>query len=230
MARLSRLVVPGIAHHVTQRGNHRQRTFFADGDYALYLDLLKQGCARAGTRIWAWCLMPNHVHLILVPAHEDGLRAALAEAHRRYTRHVNRREDWTGHLWQSRFASFPMDGDWLIACARYVELNPVRAGLAERPEDWRWSSARAHLGLGEDGVTDASPLNDRIADWRGLLDGGLEAEAWAAIRGREHNGYALGDDAFLEDVADKVGRPAAPPPRGRPKRPDLLHAEGFYFG
>src|SRR3954463_8387521 len=145
MPRLARLVVPDFPHHVTQRGNRRLPTFFSDGDYALYRHLLRESCARAGTRIWAWCLMPNHVHLILVPESEDGLRAALAEAHRRYTRVVNEREGWRGHLWQSRFASFVMDEDWLIACARYVELNPVRAGLVARPEHWRWSSARAHL-------------------------------------------------------------------------------------
>ena len=149
MPRTARLVVPGIPHHVTQRGNRRQPTFFRDEDYALYLRLLRHWTAQAGTRVWAWCLMPNHVHLILVPAHEYGLRAALGETHSRSTRHVNQREDWRGHLWQSRFASFPMDEEWLVACARYVELNPVRAGLAARPEDWRWSSARAHLVLGD---------------------------------------------------------------------------------
>src|SRR6185503_8599863 len=152
MPRLARLVVPDIPHHVTQRGNRRQPTFFSDEDYRLYLHLLGEWSRRAGTAVWAWCLMPNHVHLILVPSHEDGLRAALAEAHRRYTRRINAREDWRGHLWQSRFASFPMDEDHLLACARYVELNPVRAGLVARPEHWRWSSARAHLGLGRDGV------------------------------------------------------------------------------
>ena len=138
MPRCARLVVPGLPHHVTQRGNRRLPTFFRDGDYALYRHLLREGCAKAGTRIWAWCLMPNHVHLILVPSSEDGLRAALGEAHRRYTRLVNEREGWRGHLWQSRFASFAMDEQWLVACARYVELNPVRAGLVRRPEDWRW--------------------------------------------------------------------------------------------
>ena len=216
MARLARLVVPGLPHHVTQRGNRRQQTFFSDADYRLYLELLRASCEKAGTAVWAWCLMPNHVHLILVPSHPDGLRAALGETHRRYTRHVNQREDWRGHLWQSRFASFPIDEDWLIACARYVELNPVRAGLVQRPEDWRWSSARAHLGLGRDGVTDAAPLLERIGDWRALLDGGLAAGARDAIRARERTGYALGSDAFLERLGADTGRSVKPRPRGRP--------------
>jgi len=216
MPRLARLVVPGIPHHVTQRGNRRQPTFFSDADYALYLKLLKHSCGQAGTDIWAWCLMPNHVHLILVPRHEDGLRAALGETHRRYTRHINLREDWRGHLWQSRFSSFPMDEAWLIACARYVELNPVRARLVARPEQWRWSSARAHLGLGEDGVTDTAPLTERIPDWRALLDAGLEADAHAAIRARERTGHALGSGAFLERLSTAAGRDVKPRRRGRP--------------
>jgi len=218
MPRLARLVVPGVPHHVTQRGNRRQPTFFRDEDYALYLRLLRQWCGKAGTRVWAWCLMPNHVHLILVPGHEDGLRAALAETHRRYTRHVNLREDWRGHLWQSRFASFPMDEDHLLACARYVELNPVRAGLVVRPEQWRWSSARTHLGLGNDGLTEAAPLNERVPDWRALLDSGLPDSARDSIRARERSGHPLGGPAFLDRLAAQLGRAVAPRPRGRPRR------------
>src|SRR3954463_10835140 len=102
MPRSARIVVPGLPHHVTQRGNRRLPTFFEDGDYALYRHVLSEECARAGTRIWAWCLMPNHVHLILVPAREDGLAAALAPAQRRYSWEVNQREGWAGGLWQGR--------------------------------------------------------------------------------------------------------------------------------
>ena len=99
MPRLARRVVPGIPHHVTQRGNRRQTVFFSESDYALYLRLLRRWCADAGTAVWAWCLMPNHVHLVLVPADEDGLRAALAPAHRRYSWEINQREGWRGYLW-----------------------------------------------------------------------------------------------------------------------------------
>ena len=221
MARTARLVVPGIPHHVTQRGNRRQPTFFSDSDYARYLALLRHWCAEAGTRIWAWCLMPNHVHLILVPSHEDGLRAALSETHRRYTSLINSREGWSGHLWQSRFSSFPMDGRWLIACARYIELNPVRAGLTKAPEEWPWSSARAHLGLAQDGMTEVAPLLECVPDWRDLLDSGLGEEQRETIRARERSGYALGDDAFLADVAERSGRPVRPKPRGRPRKAPL---------
>lgn len=216
MPRIARLVVPDIPHHVTQRGNRRQRVFSGAADGRLYLRLLRESCAKAGTRVWAWCLMPNHVHLILVPAHEDGLRAALAEPHRRYAATVNRRSGWKGHLWQERFGSFPMDEAWLIACARYVELNPVRAGLVRRPQDWRWSSAGGHLGLGRDDLGESGALLERIPDWRALLEGGLDERSLAAIRGRERTGYALGSAAFLDALKARLGREVGPRPRGRP--------------
>ena len=218
MPRLARLVVPGVPHHVTQRGNRRQPTFFGEADYALYLRLLRHFCSKAGTSVWGWCLMPNHVHLILVPSRADGLRASLGEAHRLYAAEINRREGWQGHLWQSRFASFAMDEQWLIACARYVELNPVRAGMVARPEHWRWSSARAHLGRGGDGVTDTGPLLARIPDWAALLEGGLEESCREVLRGRERSGHPLGGAAFLEKLAAQAGRPVTPRRRGRPAR------------
>lgn len=201
MPRTARLVVPGIPHHVTQRGNRCQQTFFSDSDYALYLKLLRFWCGKAGSAVWAWCLMPNHVHLVLVPVHPDGLREALANVHRRYTWQINQREGWRGHLWQSRFASFAMDEAHLHACVRYVELNPVRAGLVERPEQWRWSSARTHLGLGTDGITDAAPMRERIDDWRALLDSGLADSERDAIQAGERTGRPLGGPAFVERLS-----------------------------
>jgi len=139
MARLARVVVPGVAHHVTQRGNRRQPTFFQEDDYRAYLELLGHWCGRCGVEVWAYCLMPNHVHLIVVPENEDGLRRGLGEAHRRYTRRINFRAGWRGHLWQGRFASFAMDERYLRRAARYVELNPVRAKLCRMPWRWPWS-------------------------------------------------------------------------------------------
>jgi putative transposase len=161
MARLARVVVPGVAHHVTQRGNRRQPTFFQEDDYRAYLELLGEGCGRCGVEVWAYCLMPNHVHLIVVPQSEDGLRRALGEAHRRYTRRINFREGWRGHLWQGRFASFALDARYLRRAARYVELNPVRAKLCRMPWRWPWSSAAAHVAGKEDGVVRVAPLRAR---------------------------------------------------------------------
>ena len=192
MPRTARVVVPDVPHHVTQRGNRRQTTFFCDDDYRLYRALLRDCCAKADTQIWAWCLMPNHVHMILVPSHQDGLRAALGEAHRRYTRFVNQREEWTGHLWQERFASFPMDERHLQHAFRYVELNPVRAGLAARPEQWPWSSARAHLSGTPDGLTNLGPAQERVEDWAAFMEAGLDDVYANALRSSERNGKPLG--------------------------------------
>ena len=132
MARLARAVFPGHPHHVTQRGNGRAQTFFTDEDYALYRDLLGEHAAAAGVEVWAWVLMPNHVHLILVPGDADGLRRTLAAVHRRYAGHIHARLKRTGHFWQGRFGCVAMDEAHLGAALRYVALNPVRARLAER--------------------------------------------------------------------------------------------------
>jgi putative transposase len=150
MARIARVVLPGYPHHVIQRGNRRQRVFFHNDDYAHYLELIATGCRDSQTECLAYCLMPNHVHLVLTPNTENGLRSALAEAHRHYTRRINFRNGWRGHLWQERFQSFPMKEAHLAAAVRYVELNPVRARLVSQAKDWKWSSAHAHLKGADD--------------------------------------------------------------------------------
>jgi putative transposase len=209
MARLARVVAAGVPHHVTQRGNRRQRVFFGDDDYEAYRTLLAEGCRAAGVAVWAYCLMPNHVHLILVPRDAGGLGAALGEAHRRYTRHVNFREGWRGYLWQGRFASFPMDETYLLACARYVELNPVRAKLARRARDWPWSSARAHLEGRDDGLVTVRPLLAQVPDWAAFLRGGLSDAEHEAIRAAERTGRPLGSPAFVSRLEKRLGRTLA---------------------
>ncbi len=215
MARLARIVVPGIPHHVTQRGNSGQKTFLSDADYTTYTDLLAEHCGAAKVAVWAYCLMPNHVHLILVPSDEDGLRAALGEAHRRYTRRVNAREGWRGNLWQERFHSFPMDEEHLQAAARYVELNPVRARLVKQARAWRWSSAKAHLAGQDDRLVRVAPLLERVGDWSAFLRGGIEQESLKTIRGHERTGRPLGGVAFLRRLEKKTGRVLAPRKPGR---------------
>ena len=190
MARLARVVAPGVPHHVTQRGNRRQKTFFGDDDTRLYVELRGDWCARCGVKVWATCLMPNHSHLIAVPDHERALTRAIGEPHRRTTRHVNFREGWRGHLWQGRFASFPMDDGHLLAVARTVELNPVRARMVRAPEDHRWSSASAHLRGRDDALVTVAPLLRRVADWEAFLASGLDAEDHAALRSHERAGRA----------------------------------------
>lgn len=169
------MVFPGCPHHVTQRGNRKQRLFFDDEDRRAYLGLLARACAKHGTRCLAWCLMDNHVHLILVPRTGDGLRAPLASAHTTYSQRINRAQGLSGHLFQGRFASYAMDEAHLMVAARYVENNPVAAGLVARAEAWPWSSARAHVEGRPDGLTDIAALAAHVPNWRAMLARGLEA-------------------------------------------------------
>ncbi|MEW6758568.1 MAG: transposase, partial [Acidobacteriota bacterium] len=189
-------------------------------DYAGYLDLLAQWCGREGVEVWVYCLMPNHVHLMVVPHTPEGLARAIGETHRRYTRLINLREEWRGYLWQGRFASFPMERAHALACARYIEWNPVRARLVKRPEEWRWSSARAHLA-GATGplIRSSRPLRN-AGEWASLLKGGLgEAEAEAeVIRRRERTGRPLGSEGFLQRLETRLGRALKPRKPGRKKR------------
>ena len=215
MPRLARIVVPDFPHHVTQRGNRRQQTFFSDADFRLYLSLISTYCAENGVKIWAYCLMPNHVHLILKPRKAKSLAAALSDAHRCYSRAINFRQGWRGYLWQGRFASFPMDGGHVLAAAQYVELNPVRARLVKTPQDWPWSSARAHLTGQPDGVVDPRPLLDMFPQWDEVLEAGLERAAEEAIERSTRTGRPLGSDAFMKEIERISGRPVCPKKPGR---------------
>ena len=217
MDRMARLVVPEHPHYVTQRGNRWQKVFFSEQDYADYLTQLTFWAGRAGTEIWSYCLMPNQVHLILVPAHPDGLRAALGEAHRRYTRLVNEREGWRGHLWQQRFRSFVMDGDYLPHAARHVALAPVTAGMVRRADHWGWSSARAHLDGKDDGIVRVAPLLERIGDWPAFLRGPMDAAVSRRLETHMSTGRPLGSDAFVTALEARFHRPLRPRPPGRPR-------------
>ena len=224
MARLPRVVVPGVAHHVTQRGNRRLETFFCDDDYKAYRALLAEHCAAAGVACWAYCLMPNHVHLILVPRDADGLRRALGEAHRRYTRRINLREGWRGHLWQERFHSFPMDQTWLLAAARYVELNPVRARLVKRARQWPWSSARAHLAGRDDDLLKAAPMLELAPDWKDYLAEELADDRLEALRRHARTGRPLGAARWVKRLEKRLARSLAPRKAGR--KPKAEQAAG----
>ena len=219
MARIARFVVPGLPHHVTQRGNRRERVFFSDDDYALYRDLLAEQCRKQGVACWAYCLMPNHVHLVLVPDREEGLGRALGETHRRYSTAINARLRVTGHLFQARFGSAAMDEEHLMAASRYVALNPVRARLVERAEDWRWSSVGAHLSGRDDGLVRVGPLIERCGGrFADLIEAAPCAEAVSALRAAETIGRPVGSASFLDRLAAATGRDPRPKRRGpKPK-------------
>ena len=214
MPRLPRLVVPDVPYHVTQRGNHRERTFFEDGDYALYRDLLGQAARRAGTKVLCYCLMPNHVHLIVIPADPDGLRRTFADAHRRYSAFINARQRWTGHLWQGRYGAVAMDEAHLMNAARYVSMNPVRANLCSQAQDWRWSSVAAHFAGEDDDLVEVAPLLDRYGDFRLFLDQPADEGTVRALRAAEVSGRPVGTANWIELLEALSGRSLAPKKRG----------------
>lgn len=209
MPKILRVVVPDVPHHLTQRGNRRQTIFFGASDYADYVDLLSTHCRDAGVGIWAWCLMPNHVHLIVVPPNPSALGKAIGDANRRYSWQINRREGWRGSLWQGRFGSCPMDEPHTLMAMRYVEQNPVRARMVERPEQWPWSSARAHLGLGTDALTDRAAVTDLVTDWANYLND--MPPSWQADQLRRYTGSGrpLGERTFVKKAENTLGRQIA---------------------
>jgi len=180
---------------------------------------MAEWCQKCNVSIWAYCLMPNHVHLIAVPEAEDGLRLAIGEAHRRYSAMINRRHKWTGHLWQGRFSSFPMDETYLLAAAKYIEMNPVRARLVTDPYDWQWSSARAHAAGKGDMLVKVEPLLGIVGDWQQFLSEADEEDA-DKIRGHERTGRALGGDSFLDSLETSLQRMVKPRKAGRKKITD----------
>ncbi|MEA3366592.1 MAG: transposase [Planctomycetota bacterium] len=219
MARLARVVVPGYPHHVTQRGNRRLPTFFSDEDYEAYLALMAEQCAACGVAIWAWCLMPNHVHLVAVPETAEALARAVGEAHRRYTRRINFREGWRGYLWQGRFASFVMQRRHTLAAVRYVERNPVRAGLVRRAWRWPWSSARAHVeGRGDALIAPGGLLVAEVNDWRALLRTADDEATLERLRRHGRTGRPLGDRGFLRRLERRLDRVLVPGKPGRPRK------------
>ena len=219
MARLARLVVPGLPHYVSQRALGRLRVFAGPADYALYVDLLAEHCRAAGVEIWAWCLLPNAIHLILVPHDRDGLRRALATAHRRYAGQVQARRGRSGQFWRGRFSSVAMDEAHLAAASRHLLLGPVRAKLARRARDWRWSSARALLLGKADGLTLAGPLRKRFAPVKDFLAKPADVEALKRLLMAESIGRPVGGPAFLGGLERRFKRALKPAKRGpKPRR------------
>jgi putative transposase len=214
MARLARVVVPHLPHHVTQRGNRREAIFFADGDHEVYCTLLAEQARRFQIEVWAYCLMPNHVHLILVPKRADSLGNAVGEAHRRYTNFVNARAGWTGHLFQRRFASVVLDDSHLRAAVCYVSSNPVRAGLAAQAEDWPWSSVRAHLAGRDDTLAKVDPVLELMPDFSELLKQDCD-QTFAVLRRAERTGRPAGPEEFVVGLEHLLGRPIARRSPGR---------------
>lgn len=219
MPRISRVVIPELPHHITQRGNYQQTTFYSNADYFQYLTWLTEYSRKFGVSFLAYCLMPNHVHFIAVPLREDSLAKTFNTCHMRYSQFFNKKCRLTGHLWQGRFFSCVMQESHLYAAIRYVENNPVRAKLVSRPGDWQWSSARAHLYQ----TTSLLPLEDvrktlpDISDWEEYL-GESNPSAAEQIRRHTLTGRPLGSDEFLFSLEKTLGCQLRALARGRPIR------------
>jgi putative transposase len=217
MARFARVVIPGCPHHLIQRGNRRLRVFFSDEDKAFYLTLLKRQIEKHGISIWAFCLMDNHVHIIAVPGAKDSFARGIGEAHRKYTSVINTREDWKGYLWQGRFITYPLDEGHLFAAVRYVERNPVRAGLATVAESYEWSSARAHVREEAHPLLSSFPMEKAIPNWSTYLGQNDSPEDVKKFVQHEHTGRPLGSEDFVKRLEVLTGRVLAPKQKGRKK-------------
>jgi putative transposase len=219
MARIARVVVPGIPHHVTQRGVRSMDTFYRDDDFIEYASLLKKNCEKWGVLIWAYCLMTNHVHFIAVPEREESLRKAFGDTHQEYTRYINFRENCRGYLWQGRFGSCPMDNQHLYHAIRYVENNPVKAGMVEQAWEYEWSSAGYHVeGDKDEIVTEWKGLREMISDWRRYLEERNAPEVDSRIGMATRTGKPLGTQDFIMHIEESVGRVLRKKKRG-PKGP-----------
>jgi len=217
MSRIARLVVPGLPHHVVQRGVRSIDIFDDDSDRSLYLGLMREHGRRTGLRFLAWCLMTNHVHLIAIPSEEDSLARGIGEAHRLYTRGKNFRAVVRGYLFQGRFGSCVLDERHLLAAARYVDLNPVAAGIAAAPGEYPWSSARFHLdGRRQDAlVADADrDLMGLVDDWKTFLQDGMDEIAAKRLERHLGSGRPLGSEGFVRMLEKRTGRELVPRKRG----------------
>ncbi len=200
MARLPRIVVPHCPHHVTQRGNRRQQTFFRDDDYLYYIEQLRIHCVRYSVSILAYCLMPNHIHLVVVPAKEKALRMAIGLTHQSHSKFINYRNNWQGYLWQGRFFSVPMDDEHTNTCIPYVEDNPVRAGLADHPWDYRWSSANARYTGHDDPLVAGEYLRSSPIDKKWCREDTETAKQIDLIKSYSRTGRPIGSDRFTASI------------------------------
>ncbi len=211
MPRIARFVCPDAPHHVTQRGNRRGRVFFADADYRIYLTWLSQYATCHGLDVLAYCLMTNHVHLVVVPATRASMQLTFRQLHTRYALRVNRSRDWKGHVWQGRYFASALDEAHFWSAIRYVEQNPVRACMVARAEDYRWSSAQAHCGLRQDKVLSEKAHWQKqfegVGNWSAwLADGGNDEENLERLRRHASAGLPCGSEQYIESLEASAGR------------------------
>jgi putative transposase len=220
MSRVARVVIPDCPHHIIQRGSRRQIVFFSDEDRRFYLRLLREYADAAGITIWAYCLMDNHVHLIALPKYPDSFARGLSTVHWKYSLFINLRNEWKGHLWQARYLSYPLGESYLFAAIRYVELNPVRAGIVFKAEDYPWSSAHAHVLKTPDVILADGSLSSRISNWADFLTTAPSETEARLLRRHAASGRPLGDERFIQKLEELMGRAFVEKKRGRKPKLD----------
>jgi len=222
MPRIARPVFPGLPHHVTQRGNRQATIFFSDVHRQTYLHWLREYCERADVRILAYCLMTNHVHFVAVPGSTSSFEEVFHPLHTRYARRINQEKGWNGHLMQGRYFSAALDERHLWTAIRYVERNPVRAGMIDRAEDYAWSSAAMHCGLRPDPLVEGRaglpPGFVDTAEWSDWLKPGEANDLLDELRSRSRRGFPVGSDEFVSKLERQAGTPLRPGLRGRPPK------------
>jgi len=219
MPRLDRIVIPDLPHHVTQRGNNRQKVFFSDHDREFYLTTLKKQADRHGLEIIGYCLMTNHVHLVVRPETEESLSPAIGRTHWLYSQHINLTRRRTGHLWQGRFHSCPLGDPHFWWTLSYIEQNPVRAKIVRLPWEYAWSSARAHVGHPDtSGLIDCVKWKGRMdpEDWKQILLERLDDDEVDRLRACTKRGRPFGSVEFLSKLEEALG--IRPLPVGRPRK------------
>jgi len=227
MARLPRFVLPGYPQHVIQRGNNRQRILFDEEDYWFLWEKLGAAADKFRCQIHAYALMPNHFHLLLTPTQEDGIGKLMQYVGRYYVQHFNRRHDRTGTLWEGRYRATLLDPEeYLLACSRYVELNPVRAGLVDDVESYGWSSYGVNTGKQEDPLVTPHPAYEKLGRTARARQGAylkafakpMDDALLERIRNSTNKAWVLGNDAFCAKVEGLLNRRASPRPRGGDRR------------
>lgn len=227
MPRHARAILPEVAVHIIQRGNNRSACFHRESDYLVYLDHLRELSRRHGCEIHAYCLMTNHVHLLATPLAANACALLMKNLGQRYVQYVNRSRERTGTLWEGRFRScIAQSNRYVLACYRYIELNPVRAGMVARAGDYRWSSHRVNAGGARETCLVPHPeylalgldQDARLVAYRALVDSGLDAAQVAEIRSATNSGGALGDAAFRSLAARALGQRLTPGRAGRPPK------------
>lgn len=225
MSRIARIVLENLPYHITQRGNGRQQVFFDAQDYRLYLDLLLAYSKDAQLQLWAYCFMPNHVHLVAAPNRANAMASALGRTHADFARYFNLKRRSCGHVWQARFFSCPLEAAHLWRAMAYVERNPVRARIVVQAGQYEWSSARIHLGLGgSPGLLDMSAWQAAYSPqrWNDVLETSVDEEAFGfRLQEASRQGRPLGGEEFVRRLEEGAGRALRPLPVGRPrKRPE----------